>query len=113
MLPLRHCRAGHSTTRGLWAGAANSVPHSSASPHSIARSGLADEWGTLSASPTRRSAVGNTDLYSRQYGFHACSYNRKKKPITFTSACTSAAPTERTSVKFDIADIFENLSAYF
>jgi len=42
-------------------------------------SGLADKRSTLLATPAQRSAVGNTDPYSRQYGFQACSHNRKKK----------------------------------
>jgi hypothetical protein len=66
VLLLHHCRTGHSTTRGLWAGAANSVPHSSASPHCIARSGLSDEWGTLLATPAKRSQLSVTQASTQE-----------------------------------------------
>jgi hypothetical protein len=118
VLLLHHCRTGHSTTRGLWAVAANSVPHSSVSPHCIVRSGLSDEWGTLLATPAQRSQLSVTQTSTQEssvfrrvriigggggtYHFHVR-----------LSACTCAAPAERISLISDIGDFFEKLLGYF
>jgi len=107
VLLLHRCRTGHSTTRGLWAGAANSVPHSSASSNCIARSGLADEWDKLLATPAQRSVTQTSTQDSRV--FRRVRTFAKKKAYHFhvrLSACTSAAPTERISFSFDIGDFF-------
>jgi hypothetical protein len=91
------------------------VPHSSASPHCIARSGLADEWGTFLATPAQQSVTQISTQDSTVFR-RVQIIAKKKKAYHFhvrLTARTRAAPTERISVKFDIGDFFENLSGYF
>lgn len=83
MLLLHRCRTGHSTTRGLWAGAANSVPHSSASSNCIARSGLADEWDKLLATPAQRSVTQTSTQDSRVFR-RVRTFAKKKKSLSLS-----------------------------